>query len=285
MRVFVAGATGVLGTRLVPLLIEGGHEVTGTTRRPEATASLRALGADAVVVDAYDRDELKMKLRQARPDVVVHLLTDLRTGDSASNAALRGDGTRNLVDAAQAAGVSRMVAQSIAWVYSGGDQPASERVPLDLDAAEPRRTTIHAIAALERSVSEMAEWVVLRYGLLYGSGTWYAPNGLRAGDARAGRLVADNDVSSFVQVDDAASAALEALEWPSSTVANLCDDEPARARDWAPVFCDAVGAPPPPVVDTPRSYWARGADNRYARLELGWTPRHPSWRTGFRSGL
>jgi nucleoside-diphosphate-sugar epimerase len=131
-------------------------------------------------------------------------------------------------------------------------------------------------------VTEMPEWVVLRYGLLYGPDTWYAPDGLRADEARAGRLAADADVSSFVHADDAANAAVEALEWPSGIV-NVCDDEPASGREWVPVFCAAVGAPPPEEGDGARAPWARGASNARARGDLGWTPQHPSWRQGFHS--
>ena len=280
MRVFLAGATGAIGRRLVPLLVEAGHDVTGMTRRPEGADLLRALGAGAVTADALDRDAVHAAVARARPDVVLHQLTDLRAGNSASNAALRRDGTRNLVDAARTADVGRLVAQSIAWVYEPGDDPATEDVPLDLGADDARRTTVEGVAALEGAVAEMPEWVVLRYGLLYGPGTWYAPDGLRADDARAGRLTADADVSSFVHADDAATAAVEALAWPSGIV-NVCDDEPASGREWVPVFCAAVGALPPPQDDAPRRPWARAASNAKARGDLGWTPRHPSWRQGF----
>ena len=280
MRVFLAGATGAIGRRLVPMLVEAGHAVTGMTRRPEGADLLRALGAEAVAADARDRDGVEAAVRHAAPDVVMHQLTDLRAGSSASNAALRRDGTRNLVDAARAANVGRVVAQSIAWVYAPGDDPATEDVPLDLNAPEPRLTTVKGVADLEAAVAEMPAWVVLRYGLLYGPGTWYAPGGMRADEARAGRLTAGRDVSSFVHVDDAATAAVEALEWPTGIV-NVCDDEPASGREWVPVFCAAVGAPPPPKDDAPRRPWARGASNAKARGDLGWTPHHPSWRQGF----
>jgi nucleoside-diphosphate-sugar epimerase len=282
MRVFLAGATGAIGRRIVPLLVEAGHDVIGMTRRPDGADLLRALGADAVTADALDRDAVHAAVVRARPDAVMHQLTDLRAGNSASNAALRRDGTRNLVDAARAARVGRLVAQSIAWVYEPGDDPATEDVPLDRGAGEARRTTVEGIAALEGAVAEMPEWVVLRYGLLYGPGTWYAPDGLHADEARAGRLTADADVSSFVHADDAATAAVEALEWPAGFV-NVCDDEPASGREWVPVFCAAVGAPPPPEDDSARRPWARGASNAKARGGLGWTPHHRSWRAGFHS--
>jgi nucleoside-diphosphate-sugar epimerase len=142
MHVFVAGGTGVIGRSLLPRLRAAGHTVTAMTRRPEGGTPVRSLGAEPVVADAYDRDALHAALASARPDVVLHQLTDLREGSGAANSALRAEGTRNLVDAACAAGVPRMIAQSIAWVYESGDDPAGEGVPLDLEAAEPRRTTV-----------------------------------------------------------------------------------------------------------------------------------------------
>jgi nucleoside-diphosphate-sugar epimerase len=275
MRVLLAGATGVVGRRVVPLLLAEGHQVVAVVRDPQA----RLEGAELAVADVFDRDGLARAVRDAEPDVVMHQLTDLSGRDFRANAAIRTTGTRNLVDAALAAGVRRIVAQSIAWAYQPGDDPAVEQTPLDLDAAGTRSGTVRAVSALENAVQEASEWVVLRYGLFYGATTWYAPDGLMADNARAGELTADGDVSSFVHIDDAAAAAVAALEWPSGAV-NICDDEPAAAAEWVPVFCRAVHAPAPPESEA-RQPWARGADNQYARKHLDWTPRHPSWRAGF----
>ncbi|MCK2221248.1 NAD(P)-dependent oxidoreductase [Actinomadura sp. ATCC 31491] len=280
LRVFLAGGAGVLGRRVIPLLTAAGHTVVATTRSPRRTGLLRDLEAEPVRVDAHDAGALAAAVRAAAPDVVLHQLTDLAGGDLAANARLREQGTRNLVAAALAAGVRRIVAQSICWTYVPGDGPAAESVPLDLGATEPRRTTVAGVAALEAAARELPEWVVLRYGMLYGPGTWFAPDGLRAAQAREGALRAGADVTSFVHVDDAATAAVTALGWPSGAV-NVCDDEPAPAREWLPAFCRAVGAPPPPASDAPRDPAARGADNRHARRELGWRPAYPSWREGF----
>ena len=279
MRIFLAGATGAIGRALLPLLVARGHAVTAMTRSAASADALRSLGAEPVVCDAFDRDGLHAAVAHARPDVLMHQLTDLSAGDPAANARLRTDGTRNLVDAALAAGAGRIVAQSIAWAYEPGDAPAAEDVALDLGADEPRRTTVRGVAALEAAARELPEWVVLRYGLLYGPGTWYSPEGERAAAARAGRLVADAAVASFVHVADAAAAAAAALTWESGAV-NVCDDEPAPGHAWVPRFCEAVGAPPPPVSGAPRPPWARGAGNGRARA-FGWEPAHPSWREGF----
>jgi nucleoside-diphosphate-sugar epimerase len=272
-RVFLAGATGVIGRRMIPLLLAEGHHVTALTRYPQRVDGLRAAGAEPVVADARDADALTVAVRDAAPDVVVHQLTDLGAADFAANSELRRVGTRHLVDAALAAGARRIVAQSVAFAYADGEAPAVEETPL--------RDSRAAVIELERAVQEVPEWVVLRYGLLYGPGTWFAPDGARAEDAFAERLVANADVTSFLHVDDAACAAVTALRWSSGPV-NVCDDEPAPAYEWVPAFCSALGAPPPPVDrDAPREPWARGADNRHAREALGWTPRFRSWRDGF----
>ncbi|GIF73996.1 NAD-dependent epimerase/dehydratase family protein [Asanoa siamensis] len=268
-RVLLAGATGVIGRRLGPLLAARGHEVVPLART----------GPGAV--DLFDRDGVMAAVAAARPDVVMHQVTTLASGDLAANSRLRQVGTRNLVDAALAAGVRRIVAQGIAWAYEPGLAPATEDTPFDAGAPEPRRTSVAGVAALEAAVREAPEWVVLRYGTLYGPDTWFARGGLMAQRAPAGAVRADADVSSLLHVDDAASAAAEALDWPSGAV-NVCDDEPAPAAEWVPAFCAAVGVPAPPVSTGERPHaWARGASNRHAREGLGWKPAYPSWRTGF----
>lgn len=282
MRIFLAGATGVIGRSLVPLLVGQGHQVTALSRSVSAGEWLREQGANTTTADVFDADALTRSVRAAAPEAVIHQLTDLRAGSSASNARMRRAGTRNLVDAALAAGARRIVAQSISWAYAPGQDPASEDEPLDLEAGEPRQTTVGGVAALERAAREMPEWVVLRYGTLYGPGTWYAPDGMTADKARDGELTADADVSSFVHVEDAAAAAAQALAWPSGFV-NICDDEPAAGHDWVPRYCEVVGAAAPRRDSAERKGWARGADAHYARKHLGWAPAHPSWREGFAS--
>jgi nucleoside-diphosphate-sugar epimerase len=280
VHVFLAGATGAIGRRVLPLLIGGGHQVTAMVRSAEAAARVEQAGASAAVADALDAAAVSDAVLGARPDVIMHQLTALSGRDFAANAALRIHGTRHLADAATAAGAGRFIAQSINWVYEAGDKPAAENVPLDLTAGPPRGQTVQAVAELEAQTARSPGWVVLRYGILYGPDTWYTPDGLFGRQARDGTLTATADVSSFVHVDDAAAAAVAALSWPSGPV-NVCDDEPAAGLDWVPAFCAAAGAPSPPVSDAPRSPVARGADSTLARTILGWTPRWPSWRQGF----
>ncbi|MFE0463849.1 NAD-dependent epimerase/dehydratase family protein [Kitasatospora sp. NPDC058965] len=287
MRIFVAGATGVVGRPLVPLLMAAGHQVTGSSRTAEGAARLTALGATGVRADALDPAGLRAVVAAAEPEVVVHQLTDLSGADGAANGRLRREGTRHLVDAAAAAGVRRIVAQSICWAYAPGDGPAGEEVPLDDTPDEARARTVAAVRALERTAAELPDAVVLRYGLLYGPGTWYAPGGAVAAALAGERAVpflgsteADDAVSSFVHTADAASAVLAALDWPGGPV-NIVDDEPAAARDWLPVLAAALGVPAPvPAAAAGRPGWARGASNALA-ARRGWRPGRPSWRSGF----
>ncbi|MBN9391867.1 MAG: NAD(P)-dependent oxidoreductase [Chloroflexi bacterium] len=274
MKIFLAGAGGAIGRRLVPLLVRAGHDVIGTSRSEKGAGVVENLGAKAVIVDVYDREKIFAVLADARPDVLLHQLTDLNDFDYAANARLRVEGTTNLVDAALAAGVRRGIAQSITMAYAGGSAVASEEDPLD-----PQNI---GVIALEKMLAEMPESVILRYGLFYGPGTWYAPDGEMAQQARRGELVATDGISSFVHIDDAARAALLALNWPPGAY-NIVDDEPAPGTEWVPAFAEAVGAPPPPVQPGAKPS-ERGASNRKAH-QLGWEPLYPTWRTGFRVGM
>ncbi|PYC64777.1 dTDP-glucose 4,6-dehydratase [Streptomyces tateyamensis] len=287
MRIFVAGATGVVGRQLVPMLLAAGHQVTGSSRTAAGAARVAALGGTGAQADALDPAGLRAAVLAAEPEVVVHQLTDLSGADGAANGRLRREGTRNLVAAAKEAGVARFVAQSICWAYAPGAEPASELVELDPSEQQPRARTVAAVRALEESAAELPGAVVLRYGLLYGPGTWYAPGGAVAAALGGGRAApflgsteADGAVSSFVHTADAAGAVLAALDWPGGPV-NIVDDEPAAARDWLPVLAAALGVPAPvPAPSAERPGWARGASNALARGR-GWRPGRASWRTGF----
>ena len=183
MRIFLAGASGVIGRRLAVLLRKSEHEVVGTTRNPARIAMLRELGIEPVVVDAFDADALVQAVAAARPDVVMHQLTDLPSAPGTpgypaaqqANHRLRVEATRNLMQAAKSAGARRVVAQSIAFVYAPGDGMHVETDPLDLAVEGVRQLTVQGIVALEHEVLETSgiDGVVLRYGYLYGPDTWY----------------------------------------------------------------------------------------------------------------
>lgn len=283
MKILLAGAGGVIGRALAPLLVQAGHEVAGTTRRTDRLGEIAALGARPVVADALDRRGVFDLVAAERPDVVMHQLTDLSSRDYAGNARIRIEGTRHLIDAAKSVGVRRVIAQSIAWVYAPGEGPAREDEPLDLEAPPPRGTTVEGVRALEAAVAEMPEGVILRYGLFYGPGTWYARDGSAADQVRRGELPATDGITSWIHVEDAARAALLALEWPPGPV-NIVDDEPAPGTAWLSVYAAALGAPPPPVSPG-AGRGERGASNAKARKDLGWQPIYSTWREGFRVAL
>jgi len=218
-RIFLAGATGVIGRRLEALLRDAGHHVTGTTRAASKADSLREIGVEPVVVDVFNAEALTRAVAAAKPEIVIHQLTDLPRGlDPAKmdeairrNARLRTDGTRNLVDAAVAAGVRRLIAQSIAWAYAPGREPHAESDPLDVDALGIRAVSVGGIVALERAVLDAPlEGIVLRYGQLYGPGT--------GTDAATG--------ASPLHVDAAARAALLAVERGAPGVYNIAEPNP-----------------------------------------------------------
>lgn len=283
MNIFVAGSTGVIGRILLPKLVKAGHEVVGMTHNPEQKKTIEALGAKAVLADAFDREGMIAALGEVRPDAVIHQLTSLSNWNTADNVRIRIEGTRNLVDAAKQAGVQKIIAQSIAWAYEPGDHPAGEKASLDIQAPAPRKTTIDGILALEEKVAEMPDHVILRYGTFYGPDTWYNSMGAMAEKVRKRELPATEGVSSFLHVEDAAEAAFLALNWEAG-VLNIVDDEPAPGTEWVPVYAEALQAPAP-EVQAGGSGWERGACNAKARNEYGWEPKYPTWRTGFVQAL
>ncbi len=281
MKIFLAGASGVIGRNLIPRLAGAGHEVVGMTGDAGKSGLIRSLGARPVVVDVFDRDGLQAAVSAASPDVVIHQLTSLHGGDYAATNRVRTEGTRNLVVAAKLAATPTMVAQSYC-IYAPGDGLADESDPLDVNSPVFGAAAA-ALVALEGMVSGMPHGVLLRYGNLYGPGTAYAKDGPIAAQVRRGELPANEDVTSFLHVDDAAQAALQALDWAAGTV-NIVDDVPAAATDWLPAYAAAIGAPPPPRKLGTGS-GLRGAANTRARTKFGWEPIHPSWRDGFRTAL
>jgi 2-alkyl-3-oxoalkanoate reductase len=310
MRIFLAGATGAIGGRLVPLLLEAGHEVTGTTRSPAKADMLRAAGAEPVIADGLDRDAIVAAIAAARPDAIVHQLTALGDLTSLRNLdgafaltnRLRTEGTDNLLAGAREAGTRRFVAQSFTgWPYARTGGPVkTEDDPLDPDPVPSMSKTLAAIRRLEQTVTQ-AGGIALRYGGFYGPGTGLTPGGDQVELIRKRRfpIVGDGGgVWSFIHIDDAAAATLAALErgTPGATY-NVVDDDPAPVREWLPALAAAAGAKPPRRL--PR--WLarvvagesvatmmteiRGASNAKAKRELGWEPAHPSWREGFRAAL
>lgn len=218
--VFLAGATGAIGSRLLPLLARAGYRVHGTTRSPAKAAAIEAAGATAVLIDVYDREKLMTALAAIRPAIVIHQLTDLPPGldparmenAAAANARIRIEGTRNLVDAATHAGTRLFLAQSIAFAYAPGREPHVEDDALDTASRGTRLTTVQGVAALEQAVlgAPAFDGIVLRYGNLYGPGT--------GSDARKG--------AAPLHVDDAATATMLAVQHARPGIFNIAEPNP-----------------------------------------------------------
>jgi nucleoside-diphosphate-sugar epimerase len=300
MKVFVAGASGAIGAPLVCQLVEGGHEVIGTTRSTEKAERLRALGAEPVVLDLLDPKAVRAAVVAARPDAIVHQatalsgVTNLRNPDRifAMTNRLRAEGTDALLAAARDTGVRRVVAQSYtSWPYAREGGPIkTEQDRLDPTPVSSMRETLAAIRHLEQVVTA-AGGIALRYGSFYGS-----PQDAQIELVRKRRfpIVGNGDgIWSFVHLEDAASATVLAVERGGAGIYNVVDDEPAPVREWLPALAEALGAKPPrrvprwlarPLAGEPAVVLMteiRGASNAKAKRELGWTLRYPSWRKGF----
>ncbi|QXJ20166.1 NAD(P)-dependent oxidoreductase [Actinomadura graeca] len=297
MRVLVAGATGVIGGRLVPLLHAVGHEVIGLAGSPRRAAP------GIVVADALDRAALARAVADAAPDAVVNLLTAVPASPCPRRLArdftftnrLCTEGTRNLYDAARAAGASRIIAQGLAYAYAPGEGLADEDAPLWTDRT-PRQfaPVLAALLELERMTAD-ADGLVLRFGHLYGPGSAYAPDGLFTAQVRARKAPLAGEgssVLSFTHADDAATAIVAALDKEERGPLNIVDDTPVTMAEFLPAFARALGAPPPRRVPAALARLAvggwgmafmnglRGAGNARARNALDWRPRHASWHDG-----
>jgi nucleoside-diphosphate-sugar epimerase len=300
MRVFVAGASGAIGTRLVPQLIDRGHEVVGTFTSSGNADPVRALGAEPIALDLLDARAVRKAVLETEPDAIVHqatALADVRFSRNldrtfAQTNRLRTEGTDALLAAAKEADVSRFVAQSFAsarYAREGGPVKTEED-PLDPTPVATTRETNAAMRYLDEAVTG-AGGIALRYGGFYG-----APNDglLEPVRKRQFPIVGDGGgVTSFIHLDDAAAATVLALEHDGPGIYNIVDDEPAPVREWLPVLADVLGAKPPRHF--PR--WlarlfageaavmlgteSRGASNAKAKRELGWEVRYPTWRRGF----
>jgi nucleoside-diphosphate-sugar epimerase len=307
MRVFVAGASGAVGRRLLPMLVARGHQVTGTTSRPQGTDTIRRLGAEAVVVDGLDAVGIGEAVARAEPDAIVHEMTALSGAPDfkhfdrwfALTNRLRTEGTEHLLAAATASSVKRFVAQSFTgWSNERtGGWVKTEDDPLDPNPVSEQRETLAAISFLERAVLEAPlEGIVVRYGGLYGPGS--SETLVEILNKRMFPVIGNGaGVVSSTHIDDAAGGTIAALEHGRPGIYNIVDDEPAPAREFIPAIAEAVGAKPPLHVPA----WlgrlfagevavtmmteGRGSSNAKAKRELGWQPIWPSWRDGFRQGL
>jgi len=312
MKVFVAGGSGAMGQRLVPQLVAAGYEVVAMTRDEEKASWLRRVGAQPAIADALDRAAVVDVVKGSAPEVVIHQLTALRGAKSFKNFdkefaltnRLRTEGTDHLLEAARIAGVRRIVAQSYGnWNYERtGSAVKTEQDPFDPKPPANQVKSLQAIRYVENAVlnADGIEGIALRYGNFYGPGTSFDLGGDIITQVRKGRFPIVGDGSgiwSFAHMDDAAAAAIAAIEHGRPGVYNVADDEPAPVREWLPDLAVVVGAKRPrhvPVwlgriaageVGVSMMTQIRGTSNAKAKAELGWAPRYQTYREGFRNGL
>lgn len=313
MRIFLAGASGAIGSALVPQLVARGHEVVGTTRSTARTGALRALGAEPVVLDALDPDSVADAVAKAEPEVIVHQLSALNGPVSMRNVKrmaaatnrLRIEGTDHLLAAGRAAGIRRFVAQSnYAHLERAGGPAVDESARVDPDPPKDVAEGVIALRHVEEAVTGItwADGIVLRYGGFYGPGTGIetAPGAVMADLIRRRRFPivgGGGGVWSMVHITDAASATVAAIERGKPGIYHVADDDPAPVGEMLLELARVLGAKPPRRLPA----WpvrllagkgaveimtrARGMSSEKAHRELGWTPRYPSWRTGFTDGM
>jgi 2-alkyl-3-oxoalkanoate reductase len=314
MRIFIAGATGALGSRLVSLLTEAGHEVFGSSRNEAGRAVVDALGATGIVMDPLDAASVRAAITEAKPDVVVHQLTALSAisgnmkkwdQDFAMTNQLRTEGTDHLLAAARESGVRRFVAQSYGGHWTNqrtGGPTKTEDDPLIDDPGKEARQTLHAIKHLEEAVTTAPgiEGVVLRYGNFYGPGNALSRTGEMGEMVRRAKFPVvggGTGVWSWIHIDDAAAATVAAIERGAPGIYNVVDDDPAPIAEWLPYLAEQLDGKKPmrlpawlarPLIGQfglALMTTVRGSSNAKAKRELGWTPRYASWREGFRTGI
>jgi nucleoside-diphosphate-sugar epimerase len=310
MRIFVAGATGAVGSRVVRLLAAAGHVVVGTTRTPNKEGLIRAQGGQAVVVDGLDRAAVRRAVAAAKPEVIIHEMTALGGGEFkhfdrtfALTNRLRTEGLNHLLAAAKELGVRRLIAQSFCgWPYARiGATVKTEDNDLDPDPPREFKASLNAIRYLETTVVGAAdiEGLALRYGAFYGPHTGILERSVldQVRHRRFPLVGKGNGWWSFVHVEDAADATASAAVRGARGIYNIVDDEPAPVREWLPALAALVGAKPPLRIPT----WlgrlfagdhlvkmmteVRAGSNAKAKDALGWRPLHASWREGFLNSI
>ncbi len=302
MKIFVAGATGAIGRPLIVQLLAQGHEVVALTRSLEKAKVLAELGVEAAIADIFDPEAVKNAIAHIQPEVVIEQLTSLPktyTLESMSAAAplntrIRLEGGANVLAAAQASGVRRYLMQSIAFWAIPGTGLADEETPLSLDASPAVSADAHLVTEIEHRLltTPNLEGIALRYGFLYGSGTWFNPDGDVAEQVRQQLfpIVGNGEgVWSWVHIEDAAIATVAAAERGNPGIYLIADDRPLEVREWLPAFARSLDAPPPPQVSIEDAqqiggadavYYGtrmRGASNAKAKRELNFQPRSLAW--------
>ncbi|MFV5938804.1 NAD-dependent epimerase/dehydratase family protein [Mammaliicoccus sciuri] len=276
-KIFVTGATGLIGTKLTKRLIEEGYEVAGLTTSEKGKEKLDNAGVKAYIGNILEYDTIEKSIGDFKPDIIMNEITDLKQVDMSANTKVRIEGTRNLVEAAIKHDVPHIQSQSIAFVYEAGDTLATEETSLDYDASGDRKITVDGVEGLEKESARLNKHVILRYGLLYGPGTWYGKGGMIYNQFINGEVTMTDGVQSFIHIDDAVETAIQALNFESG-IYNVADDEPVKGDDWAKWYANELNVTPTLNIE-PAAPFERGVTNKKFK-DQGGKLIYTTWKDG-----
>ena len=276
-KIFVTGATGLIGTKLTKRLIEEGYEVAGLTTSEKGKEKLDNAGVKAYIGNILEYDTIEKSIGDFKPDIIMNEITDLKQVDMSANTKVRIEGTRNLVEAAIKHDVPHIQSQSIAFVYEAGDTLATEETSLDYDASGDRKITVDGVEGLEKESARLNKHVILRYGLLYGPGTWYGKDGMIYNQFINGEVTMTDGVQSFIHIDDAVETAIQALNFESG-IYNVADDEPVKGDDWAKWYANELNVSPTLNIE-PAAPFERGVTNKKFK-DQGGKLIYTTWKDG-----
>lgn len=276
-KIFVTGATGLIGTKLTKRLIEEGYEVAGLTTSEKGKEKLDNAGVKAYIGNILEYDTIEKSIGDFKPDIIMNEITDLKQVDMSANTKVRIEGTRNLVEAAIKHDVPHIQSQSIAFVYEAGDTLATEETSLDYDASGDRKITVDGVEGLEKESARLNKHVILRYGLLYGPSTWYGKGGMIYNQFINGEVTMTDGVQSFIHIDDAVETAIQALNFESG-IYNVADDEPVKGDDWAKWYANELNVTPTLNIE-PAAPFERGVTNKKFK-DQGGKLIYTTWKDG-----
>lgn len=266
-KIFVVGATGLIGTKLTKRLLEEGYDVAGLTRSQQGKAKLEDQGVTGFIGDVFKADTVEAAVASYKPDVIINEITDLKQADMSAKARVRKEGTKNIVSAALNNDVQHIQSQSIAFVYEGGQGLATEETPLDYQATGERKVTVDGVEALEQETARIPHHVILRYGLLYGPQTWFGKDGMIYNQFIDGSVSMSNGIQSFIHIDDAVETAIQALSFEPG-IYNVTDDNPVDGETWAKWYAQLLNVNPTLNIEQAADH-ERGASNKKFRQQGG----------------
>ncbi|HCZ0433106.1 TPA: NAD(P)-dependent oxidoreductase [Staphylococcus aureus] len=273
-KIFVTGATGLIGIKLVQRLKEEGHEVAGFTTSENGQQKLAAVNVKAYIGDILNADTIDQALADFKPEIIINQITDLKNVDMAANTKVRIEGSKNLIDAAKKHDVKKVIAQSIAFMYEPGEGLAYEKTALDFNSTGDRKVTVDGVVGLEEETARMDEYVVLR---LYGPGTWYGKDGMIYNQFMDGQVTLSDGVTSFVHLDDAVETSIQAIHFENG-IYNVADDAPVKGSEFAEWYKEQLGVEPNIDIQ-PAQPFERGVSNEKFKAQGG-TLIYKTWKDG-----